>query len=699
MKKLFLLLLPLGMFFTSCEDAGVDDAGITLSQESVVIAPDGGEVNIEVHSREEWSVTTTCDWCSISPTHGYPQESGTIVTLIAGMAYEDREATFVFTCNEVEKILTVSQKQKEAILADDGNTLNVPYQGGIAEISYPASETCEVTIPDEAIGWISVAPATKSSEQGTVKLIIADNDTEADRSAVVSVVAVAKSEPLAEYTISQKGGCAIKYTSSNGRVIAIPEDTEFGDANIIANTYENGVGYIKFDKPVSEIGNCAFLNCTTLTSVALPNGVTKIGDGLFQGCSSLVSVTLPDGITSIPGATFWQCHSLTSVTIPEDVTSIGNGAFNECRSLMSVVIPDGVTLIDIGAFCGCLSLTSVAIPDSVTQLGQRVFEGCASLVSVTLGNSVTAIEYSTFRACSSLESITIPDSVTEIQKYAFLKCTSMASINLPDGLTSIGEWAFGYSALESIAIPDSVTSIGSYAFTSCESLTSAVIPDSLTEIGLQMFAYCLSLTDITIPDSITQIGPFAFYSCYSLPSVTIPDGVTEIGEWAFYACYQLGSVTIPDSVTSIKPAAFGYCGSLEAFYGKFASEDNSCLIVDGVFTSAALAALPSNYTIPDGVTQIGWHAFYGCSTLQSVTIPDSVVYIGMDSFQYCSALKEVYCKAATPPRIDISPAGAWGAFNNNCDGRKIYVPTASVNAYTEAEGWSDYAADIVGYDF
>ena len=53
----------------------------------------------------------------------------------------------------------------------------------------------------------------------------------------------------------------------------------------------------------------------------------------------------------------------------------------------------------------------------------------------------------------------------------------------------------------------------------------------------------------------------------------------------------------------------------------------------------------------------------------------------------------VYCNATNPPACDS------GMFNYNALGRKIYVPTASVEAYKAAKGWSEYADDIVGYDF
>ncbi|MBR5454439.1 MAG: leucine-rich repeat protein, partial [Rikenellaceae bacterium] len=86
-------------------------------------------------------------------------------------------------------------------------------------------------------------------------------------------------------------------------------------------------------------------------------------------------------------------------------------------------------------------------------------------------------------------------------------------------------------------------------------------------------------------------------------------------------------------------------------------------------------------------------AFYYCERLIGITIPENVTMIGAWAFVSCSALSNVYCKAINPPTLGSK------AFNGNASGRKIYVPAESVDAYKSAEGWSDYADDIVGYDF
>ncbi len=116
-------------------------------------------------------------------------------------------------------------------------------------------------------------------------------------------------------------------------------------------------------------------------------------------------------------------------------------------------------------------------------------------------------------------------------------------------------------------------------------------------------------------------------------------------------------------LTSIRGYAFSCCSSLESI------------------------------TIPDNVTSIKVFAFSNCSSLTNITIPDTVTEIEESAFSNCSSLTSVYCKATTPPTLNSN------SFYSIAASAKIYVPTASVNAYKTATGWSEYADMIIGYDF
>jgi len=258
-------------------------------------------------------------------------------------------------------------------------------------------------------------------------------------------------------------------------------------------------------------------DCTGLTSIILPYGVTSIGWQAFYGYSKLTSITIPNSVTSIGNYAFYDCTGLTSITIPDSVTSIGVSAFGDCTGLTSITIPNSVTSIGENAFNGCTGLTSITIPDSVTSIGEYAFGRCEGLTSITIPNSVTSIARATFRNCSGLTSITIPNGVTAIGNSAFSNCSGLTSITIPDSVTSIGNSAFtNCHGLTSITIPNSVTSIASTTFRNCSGLTSITIPNGITSIGEHAFGWCDGLTSIIIPESVTSIDKNAFRDCTNL---------------------------------------------------------------------------------------------------------------------------------------------------------------------------------------
>ena len=105
-----------------------------------------------------------------------------------------------------------------------------------------------------------------------------------------------------------------------------------------------------------EIGEYAFKDCSRLTSLTLPVGITSIGYDAFAYCSGLTSLTLPAGITSIGDDTFYGCSGLTSLTLPAGITSIGEFAFSYCSGLTSIYV----------------------YAEKVPRIGRYAFEGCAS---------------------------------------------------------------------------------------------------------------------------------------------------------------------------------------------------------------------------------------------------------------------------------------------------------------------------------
>ena len=133
---------------------------------------------------------------------------------------------------------------------------------------------------------------------------------------------------------------------------------------------------------VTSIGEEAFIICTAITSITIPNSVTSIGGRAFSVCTGLTSITIPNSVTSIGDDAFHNCTGLTSITIPNSVTSIGSSTFLGCTGLTSITIPNSVTSIGDYAFSYCTGLTSITIPNSVTSIGSEAFSGCKIIGNV-----------------------------------------------------------------------------------------------------------------------------------------------------------------------------------------------------------------------------------------------------------------------------------------------------------------------------
>ena len=161
-------------------------------------------------------------------------------------------------------------------------------------------------------------------------------------------------------TVTYAGSSTYEYYDDYTGAVTIPATVTYG-----GTTY-----------PVTEIGDYAFSDCYSLTSIDIPNSVTAIGDNAFDYCCGLTSVTIPNSVTSIGDYAFDDCTGLTSVTIPNSVTTIGDWAFYGCSGLTSVNIPNSVTSIYDYAFEDCSSLNDVysCITDpSVITMGSSVF--------------------------------------------------------------------------------------------------------------------------------------------------------------------------------------------------------------------------------------------------------------------------------------------------------------------------------------
>ncbi|MDO4338011.1 MAG: leucine-rich repeat protein [Eubacteriales bacterium] len=191
--------------------------------------------------------------------------------------------------------------------------------------------------------------------------------------------------------------------------------------------------HIELPDSINVIDGCAFSGCTSLESIKLPKELSELGESVFDGCSSLTTLVFPASLKTIPSLGVESGTGVTSVTIPEGIEVIGDSAFSGCESLKNIDLPDSVTSINTYAFADS-GIENFVWSESVTTIPDGVFWGCKNLKEFSVPETVTEISSNAFRDCTSLEKITIPKSVTYIGYNVFYNCRNLTIYGYKDSI-------------------------------------------------------------------------------------------------------------------------------------------------------------------------------------------------------------------------------------------------------------------------
>lgn len=402
------------------------------------------------------------------------------------------------------------------------------------------------------------------------------------------------------------------------------------------------------------IGDYAFLNCDSLSTITLPNSIKSIGQGAFYDCDTLKSVTLPTSITKVAEQTFYHCNFLQNVTIPQGVTEIGFDAFAYCPKLTAISLPSTLATIGSNCFRGT-GLTSITLTEGITTLEYGTFAN-SKLTSIKLPKSLTQItsrsdgyyagnlpnEYNNFQksvyisdnqsgafyGCKELESINLNGAVlTILGSYTFNECEKLRSIDLSSTkLEEIPAYAFhSCDSLRTVTFPNTVKTIGQRAFNNSQSLESLKMPAALSSIGDNAFLYCRKIRSVDLSaTSLTKIDSW-FSNVDSLRTVKLPSTVTEIGENAFYNS-PIEEINFPASLTTIGNSAF---------YGnRLKTVDLSATKFTTINNWFANNNKLRTVKLPETVASLGEGAFDYCY-IEEINFPAALTTIGAHSLRYC----------------------------------------------------------------
>lgn len=284
------------------------------------------------------------------------------------------------------------------------------------------------------------------------------------------------------YNLDSENKTAVVTSNSNkyfGNII-VPEKVIHGD-----------------EYTVTSIGARAFYNCSSLTSITIPNSVTSIGSYAFNYCTSLDSIVVESITPPTLGVSILSNKKDVYIYIPDGT----NSAYQTAWGSDYIFINNETSLTINVETPGTLS-------DLIFDAGQRP----AYVIKLVVTGTLNSADFTCMReTMTSLIDVDL-SGITNTSGVNFGDKDNLLRINLPTNLTSIGKNAFdGCKSLLEIVIPKGVISIGDWAFSSCYDLISVKIPNTVTSIGGRCFGWC-NFKSIVIPESVTYIGENAFIS-------------------------------------------------------------------------------------------------------------------------------------------------------------------------------------------
>jgi hypothetical protein len=590
------------------------------------------------------------------------------------------------TVTSLTALETVNVAKDSTLLSTDDHNILYDYNKEIL-VYCPIGYTGNFEVP-ATVKTIATSAFANVAGLGAVTFAASTEDLEIQgyafqNSGITSIVLPSRVNALG--TISSTSAYSYTFKGCEN-LTTVTFDDGYSYASIPSGMFQGCTALKEIYLPykVSLIGAFAFEGCTSLKTVEFvarndkthTSELTYVGQSAFKNCSSLTSITIPDTVKMLGAVvstlsktptvaittsayTFAGCTSLTSVHLPTAITIIPQYSFNGCTSLSTINVPASVTSIGMYAFQSCTELSSFDLTN-VTTLGNFAFKG-AGLTSVTIPKTLTTLGTNVFQNNVKLNTASIPtDAFATLSSYTFDGCTLLTDVTFTGDnkkLTTIDTSAFKGTGIVSITIPVSVTTINKLAFSGCTSLTTfsiaartaanLVLAEATSGNGI--FDGCTSLASVDL-SYVSIVGAYNFEGCTALATVTrsADYGAATISQYVFEGCTALSSVQLENvaftylsgKTTKASTNIFDGCTSLT----NMAFEKNKEGYTNYIVCSTTLTALPnymfngcsslSDIALPSGLTSIGTYAFKNCAAITEFTIPTTVTTIGANAFQY-----------------------------------------------------------------
>lgn len=417
---------------------------------------------------------------------------------------------------------------------------------------------------------------------------------------------------------------------------------EYGNEfNVVDSTLVKYVGSdseVVIPSGITTIGREAFAGNTVITSVSFPESVTAIEHSAFSGCTALETVHLPEHLLAIEDSAFYGCISLLDFSVGKDLESLGSGVFADCNSLSSVVIsPENKNFVcEDGAiydkeretlyqYLPGAESAEYKMPDTVEDILRYSFWGCYNLKNVLLSSGLEEIPDYSFTNCHSLELLTLYSPIGSIGLKALENCSSLKQIVVPISVISIHDSSFDLCPGDLLFVCDSGTYAENYALAHGFSVGTELAYDNLWNEEEE--------------SSNTQEEN----NSSEEPSLEEDDVSPEVDGWLVDHSYVVSDRAFVDVAglavcngEALPETEYGVSVADYAFYNRMDMQEytdwESGLSHIGVLSFARSGL--TNADIPEGVTTIGYGAFYHCDALTDVYLPSTVTRVGRYAFTH-----------------------------------------------------------------
>ena len=469
-----------------------------------------------------------------------------------------------------------------------------------------------------------------------------------------------------------------------------------------------------------EIQSAAFAGCKNLKTFNIGGGLQTLGYGVFAGCDNLNSISIsrnntsfttiggalyddtvsmlygylggyqstyynmPDSVQNISKFAFWGNSKLDTVSCSSHLEKIPAYAFSNCKNLKEVNIPYSVTSIDAKAFENCISLYDVIIPASVSYIDPTAFDGCPHL-NIIADEGTVAYDFFKNWDSSDVRMIETGDTQTLLQVIDNQQSGENTGVTGDDSSynDSLNEVVPGIALVDASTDPSNV-----------DYIPSSNVINTMDDTGVLAKSYVVGGRAVlflsrnqSVVNSMTAVDSSDTNETLSGEEALMTGATTRDGEELSTDESETKQADdSSDSTTLYDPQKGGYLPKYSEINGKIAAQgyygasdmagytmsEDITSIGDFAFARSNLTSI----TIPEGVTHIGYGAFYHCDSLNDVKIPSSVSSIEASAFDNTPYLNSFKSNVASDAYLVVGD-GILLSYNGNAT--SVTIPSTVKN--------------------